>query len=189
MSDSTFKVSLTYGRKHVECFEVNWTTFVPISFCVFIPLTINFKSVPWKSNITAKLSDTQELLQAELRRTNAKVLVWEELVGWNSQFQFCQLEEALNICDGRQSGRLAWLLLTRRWFLPPTFDFDVACWGSGREDPFSSMEYGSIWAVPTICFTFTGTCTLLIHFFITKKIQTELCLRYNHGLAAWESFL
>ena len=63
---------------------VNWTIFVSISSSVFIPLTVSFNAVTCKPSQSARLSDTQELLQAVSHKTNAVVLVPEELVSFSS---------------------------------------------------------------------------------------------------------
>ena len=55
-----------------------------MSSSVFIPLTVSFKAVPCKQSLSTRLSDTQELLQAVLHKTNAVVLVPEEIVSFNS---------------------------------------------------------------------------------------------------------
>ena len=55
-----------------------------MSSSVFIPLTVSFNAVPCKPSLAARLSDTQELLQAVSHKTNAVVLVPEELVSFSS---------------------------------------------------------------------------------------------------------
>ena len=63
---------------------VNWTTFVSMSFSVFIPLTVSFKAEPCKPSLSARLSDTQELLQAVSHKAKALVLAPKDLVSFNS---------------------------------------------------------------------------------------------------------
>ena len=55
-----------------------------MSSSVFIPLMVSFNAVPYKPSLAARLSDTQELLQAVSHKTNAVVLVPEELVSFSS---------------------------------------------------------------------------------------------------------
>ena len=48
-----------------------------MSSSVFIPLMVSFSAVPCKPSLAARLSDTQELLQAVSHKTNAVVPVPE----------------------------------------------------------------------------------------------------------------
>ena len=91
MSEPTFNVSLTQWRIvnslkfwYLWVVTVNWTTFVWMISSVFIPLTVSFNVVPCRPSLAARLSDTQEALQALPHITNAVVLVPEELLGFSS---------------------------------------------------------------------------------------------------------
>ena len=82
MSEPTFNVYLTKGRTvnawrswSFAC-TVNWTTFVSEFFSVY-NLDDQFNALPCRPSLAARLSDTQELLQAVSHKTNAIVLVPE----------------------------------------------------------------------------------------------------------------
>ena len=88
---------------------------------VFMHLTVSFNAVPCEPSLAARLSDTQELLQAVSHKTNAVVLVREELLSLSS---FTWRSPLTSVTEIKVVGLLGccWPVFC---LLVPTFGFDL----------------------------------------------------------------
>ena len=70
--------------RRFDLYAMSRSTFVSMSSSVFLPLTVSFNAVPCKPSLAATISDTQDVEQVVSHKTNAVVLLPEELVRFSS---------------------------------------------------------------------------------------------------------